>query len=75
MYLDYKTVDFVIDDEEHLFAFINFINVSLTVSNFKSVLTDSPSYIGLTKCEEIEKADWKVSKALLEEPHAYEAAV
>ena len=74
MYLDYKTVDFVINDEEHLFAFINFINVSLTVSNFKSVLTDSP-YIGLTKCEEFEKADWKVSKALLEKPHAYEAAV
>ena len=73
MYLDYKTVDFVIDDEEHLFAFINFINVSLTVSNFKSVLTDP--FIGLTKCKEFENADRKISKALLEKPHAYEAAV
>jgi len=31
IYLDYKTLDFVIEDEDHLFAFINFINFSLTV--------------------------------------------
>lgn len=34
LYLDYKTIDFVIENEEHLFSFINLVNYVQTVSNY-----------------------------------------
>jgi len=31
VYLDYKTIDFVIEDEDELFSFIHLLNVAWTV--------------------------------------------
>jgi len=49
VYLDYKTIDFVIEDEEELFSFIHLLNVAWTVK----FLSMAYFNLGIKKLEEV----------------------